>query len=260
MQIQINNVVWAVAAQTIINAVSFDVTSGEFVGLIGPNGSGKSSLLRTIYRILKPHAGYVAVEGTDVWQLSQRELAQQMAVVTQERGSEFDCSVRECVMLGRTPHKGMLERVSTQDERLVAAALERVHMQHMAERSFRTLSGGEKQRVLIARALVQQPRCLILDEPTNHLDIRYQMEILALVKQLGITTIAALHDLNLAAMYCDRLCLLQRGVVVASGLPQQVLQPERIARVYGVQAEVQIHPSTGRLHIVYTAMANAPAG
>ncbi|MCG8352687.1 MAG: ABC transporter ATP-binding protein [Chloroflexales bacterium] len=251
MQLQIDNVAWSVAARTILDAVSFDVRSHEFVGLIGPNGSGKSSLLRTIYRILKPNAGSITLGDTQVWQSSPRALAQRMAVVTQERSSEFDFTVRECVLLGRNPHKGTLERTSLHDQQIVTDALTRVNMQMFADCSFRILSGGEKQRVLIARALAQQPRCLVLDEPTNHLDIRYQMEMLALVKRMQITTIAALHDLNLAAMYCDRLCLIDHGAVIAIGAPAEVLTPEHIEHVYGVRAEVHLNAHTQRPHIMY---------
>jgi iron complex transport system ATP-binding protein len=246
--------VWSVAARNILDAVSFDVRSHEFVGLIGPNGSGKSSLLRTIYRMLKPDAGYITLGDTQVWRSTPRDLAQRMAVVTQERSSEFDFTVRECVLLGRNPHKGTLERTTAHDQQIVTDALTRVNMQLFADRSFRTLSGGEKQRVLIARALAQQPRCLVLDEPTNHLDIRYQMEMLALVKRMQITTIAALHDLNLAAMYCDRLCLLNHGAVVAIGSAVDVLTPAHIKQVYGVRAEVQLDPQTQHPHIRYVRM------
>ncbi len=251
MRLQVDSVVWSIAARTILDAVSLDVASGQFIGLIGPNGSGKSSLLRTIYRVLKPHAGSITLDAMAVWQCSPRDLAQQMAVVTQERPGEFDFTVWEWVLLGRNPHKHPLDRTNTQDQQIVADALARVNMHAFAQRLFRTLSGGEKQRVLIARALAQQPRCLVLDEPTNHLDIRYQMEVLALVKRLRVTTIAALHDLNLAAMYCDQLCLLHQGKVVAVGPPAHVLTPVYIEAVYGVHAEVHINPQTRRPHIVY---------
>lgn len=251
MQLHVDGVVWSIAARTILDAVSLDIQPGQFVGLIGPNGSGKSSLLRTIYRVLKPQAGWIALDATNVWQCSPRDLAQRMAVVTQERSSEFDFTVWEYVLLGRNPHKNTLERINARDEQLVSDALARVNLQVFARRLFRTLSGGEKQRVLIARALAQQPRCLVLDEPTNHLDIRYQMDVLALVKRLGVTTIAALHDLNLAAMYCDQLCLLDQGKIVAAGTPADVLTPAHIEQVYGVDVEVHLHPQTQRPHIVY---------
>jgi iron complex transport system ATP-binding protein len=251
MQLQVDNVSWSVDAQKIVDSVTLSTTEGEFVGLLGPNGSGKSSLLRTIYRLIKPQTGHILLDACDVWQLSAREVAQRMAVVMQERTGEFDFSVFEIVLMGRNPHKKMFDRDSEHDFQLVQQALQRVHMEPFAQRSFLTLSGGEKQRVLIARALVQQARFLVLDEPTNHLDIHYQLSILELVKQLQVTTIAALHDLNLAAYYCDRLYVLKQGCLVAAGTPAQVLQPDLIRDVYGVWSEVKLHPLTGKLIITF---------
>ncbi len=249
MNLQTENVSWSVEAKKIVDAVTLAVAEGEFVGLLGPNGSGKSSLLRIIYRILKPDAGVIELAGANVWQLSPRQVARQMAVVMQERTGDFDFSVHEIVMMGRNPHKGMFDRDTTHDFQLVDEALARVDMTDFAQRSFLTLSGGEKQRVLIARALVQQAKFLVLDEPTNHLDIHYQLEILELVKNLGVTTIAALHELNLAAFYCDRLYMLKAGRLVASGTPEEVLHPDLIRQVYGVWSEVATHPLTGKLVI-----------
>lgn len=251
MKLQTDSVSWSVEAKKIVDEVTLTVSDGEFVGLLGPNGSGKSSLLRTIYRILKPDAGDIALNGEDVWQLSARQVSRQMAVVMQERSGDFDFSVHEIVMMGRNPHKGMFDRDTDHDFQLVDDALARVDMTDFARRSFLTLSGGEKQRVLIARALVQQAKFLVLDEPTNHLDIHYQLEILDLVKQLNVTTIAALHDLNLAAFYCDQLYILKAGQVVAAGSPETVLQPDLIRQVYGVWSEVAVHPLTGKLNITF---------
>ena len=251
MNLQAENVSWSVEAKQIVDAVTLAVAEGEFVGLLGPNGSGKSSLLRTIYRMLQPDAGIIELDGANVWHIAPREVARQMAVVMQERTGDFDFSVNEIVMMGRNPHKGMFDRDTTHDFQLVADALARVDMTDFAQRSFLTLSGGEKQRVLIARALVQQARVLVLDEPTNHLDIHYQLEILELVKNLGVTTVAALHELNLAAFYCDRLYVLKAGRMVASGTPEAVLRPDLIRDVYGVWSEVSTHPLTGKLTIAF---------
>lgn len=251
MKLQTEDVSWSVEAKQIVDAVTLAVAEGEFVGLLGPNGSGKSSLLRTIYRILKPDAGIIELDGANVWQSSSREVARQMAVVMQERTGDFDFTVHEIVMMGRNPHKGMFDRDTMQDFQLVDEALARVELSDFAQRSFLTLSGGEKQRVLIARALVQQAKVLVLDEPTNHLDIHYQLEILELVKNLGVTTVAALHELNLAAFYCDRLYVLKAGQLVASGTPEEVLQPNLIRDVYGVWSEVSTHPLTGKLTITF---------
>jgi iron complex transport system ATP-binding protein len=251
MNIAVDRVSWSVAGEEIVRAVSLQCAPGSVVGLIGPNGSGKSSLLRTIYRVLQPDAGTIQLDADDVWQLSARQAAQRIGVVLQEPNDAFDFSVREMVLMGRAPHQTIWERDTENDVRIVEEALRKVALLPFAERSFLTLSGGEKQRVLVARALAQQTRLLVLDEPTNHLDIRYQLEVLDLVRGLGVTTIAALHDLNLAARYCDQLYVLQRGAVVASGSPETVLTPELIAEVYGVRAEVALHPTLDRLHIVF---------
>jgi len=225
------------------------------VGLIGPNGSGKSTLLRAIYRLLKPAAGRISLGGDDVWLLSARESARRTGVVVQEAPVDFEFSVREIVAMGRTPHKGLLARDTNDDDRIIADALAHVGMRSFAERSYATLSGGEKQRVLVARALAQQPRFLVLDEPTNHLDIHYQLELLDLVRGLGVTTLVTLHDLNLAAAYCQRLYLLQEGRIVASGIPEAVLTPERVRDVFQVEAICGRHPATGRLQLAFVPLA-----
>ncbi len=269
MTLHVEKVTWSVEEQTILRDVAVDVAAGELVGVLGPNGSGKSSLLRCIYRALKPDAGYIALEGDSVWDLDAKEAARRTATVLQETPGEFEFVVWEMVLMGRTPHKGMFARENAEDHDLVENALSQVGMLSFADRSFATLSGGEKQRVLIARALAQQARFLILDEPTNHLDVRYQLEILDLVRGLRVTTFTALHDLNLAATYCDRLYIMAEGEIVAAGTPEDVFQPALLRKVFGVEAEVQVHPRTGKLHIVFlpahaaappaTAPAEAPA-
>lgn len=175
------------------------------IGLVGPNGSGKSSLLRAVYRVLRPDAGRVRVDGADAWSLPVRRLARTLAAVVQETAADFDLTVREVVAMGRTPHKRLLEGETAEDARLIESALESVDAATLAARPFDRLSGGERQRVLIARALAQQPSLLVLDEPTNHLDIRHQLDVLGILRRLPATALAALHDLNLAAYYCDRL-------------------------------------------------------
>lgn len=251
MRLDVEAVSWGVDGAHIVRGVSLGCAPGSLVGLIGPNGSGKTSLLRCIYRVLRPDAGMVRLDADEVWRLSARQAARRIGVVLQEHGGEFEFSVREIVAMGRAPHKALFERDTAEDAHIVEEALRRAGVLSLAERSFLTLSGGEKQRVLLARALAQQPRLLVLDEPTNHLDIRYQLEALDLVRGLGVTTVAAMHDLNLAALYCDQLYVLKTGTLVASGAPEAVLTAELIQTVYGVRAEVRPHPSTGRPHIVY---------
>lgn len=251
MRVDVERVTWEVEAKKILNEVTLSADDNEFVGLIGPNGSGKSSLLRCIYRSLQPDAGLISIDGGDVTQMAIRDSARKTAVVLQETPSEFDFQVEEIVFMGRTPHKGLLDRETDEDRRIVAESLERVDMTEFADRNFWTLSGGEKQRVIVARALAQQTRFLVLDEPTNHLDIKFQIGILDLVKGLRVTTLAALHDLNLAASYCDRIYAISEGEIVASGAPEQVLRPELIRSIYGIGTIVQPHPKTGRPHLLF---------
>jgi iron complex transport system ATP-binding protein len=251
MRLETRAISWAVAGVPIVREISLDCPPGTIAGVIGPNGSGKSSLLRCIYRVLRPDAGTITLDGRDVWRLGARETARRVGVVLQERLGTFEFSVREIVLMGRSPHQRPFDRETAEDRRIVDRALAQVGLTGFADRSFPTLSGGEQQRALIARALAQQPRLLVLDEPTSHLDVFHQFQALDLVRSLHLTTIVALHDLNLAAMYCDRLYVLKDGAVVASGRPEIVLTSSLIHDVYGVRAEVTGHPSTGRPHVVF---------
>jgi iron complex transport system ATP-binding protein len=230
--------------------------TGQIVGLIGPNGSGKTTLLRTLYAALTPRAGLICVDGTPVRSLQPREVAQRLAVVVQDAASDVPITVAEMVLLGRFPHRSAFARYSTQDHCLAAQALRRVGARHLADRPFATLSGGEKQRVLIARTLAQETDHLLLDEPTNHLDIRYQHEILQLVRTLDVTTVVVLHDLNLAARYCDALVLLDSGRVACAGTPEEVLTPEILEPVYKIRVRCLI--DEGHVQLLFTPL-DSPA-
>lgn len=234
----------------VLDNVEVAATRSEVVGLIGPNGSGKSTLLRTLYGALQPQAGYVLLGDMRIEELGARDIAQRVAVVVQESDSELPFTVTDIVLLGRTPHMRSFQRHSKKDLQIAADAIHRVGVRHLADRVFAGLSGGEKQRVLIARALAQGASHLLLDEPTNHLDIRYQHAILNTVRELDLTTIVVLHDLNLAARYCDRLLLLREGRVVADGPPETVLTPEVIEPVYGITVERIDH--AGRPQLIFT--------
>ncbi|WP_429844092.1 ABC transporter ATP-binding protein [Brevibacillus sp. FIR094] len=251
MNLLVENISVELEKKGILRNVSLEVRSGEFVGLIGPNGSGKSTLLKSIYRVLKPRSGWISLDGDDVYKLTSRQNAQRMAAVRQESSIEFDFSVNEIVNMGRAPHKRLFQSDNAEDVRICEDALQRVGMHTYADRSFFSLSGGEKQRVLIARALVQQAQFLVLDEPTNHLDVRYQLQVMDLVKTLGITVLSSLHDLNIAAMYCDRLYVIYEGEIVTSGTPEEVLTPTLIRDVFGVETEVTTHPITGKKHVYF---------
>jgi iron complex transport system ATP-binding protein len=239
-----------IAGRRIVTGISIAVADGHFTGLLGPNGSGKSTILKTVYRVHRPASGRMLLDGADLLSLRPKRTAQRIAVVTQESTSEFDFSVREIVMIGRTPHKRAFDRDTDTDRIIVDQAIERVGCGHLAHRRFNTLSGGEKQLVLIARALAQGADHLILDEPTNHLDIRYQMAILELIAGLGVTVLAALHDLSLAALFCRTVYLLSGGRIVAGGPPDAVITPATIRGAYGADVLVIQHPDTGTPHLI----------
>ncbi|MCO7513983.1 ABC transporter ATP-binding protein [Pseudomonas guariconensis] len=224
----------------LLDGIDLEVGPGEFVGLIGPNGSGKTSLLRCAYRFTRPDSGRVSLEGEDIWQRPPRWVAQRIAVMLQEFPEDFGLSVRDVVAMGRTPHLGWFQGDS--EAALVDACLRELGLLACAEQGFASLSGGEKQRVLLARARVQQPRLMILDEPTNHLDPRYQLALLEHMRGTGLSLLASFHDLNLAAAFCDRLYVIEAGRIVAHGTPQQVLTEQCLAQVFGVHALVDRHP------------------
>ncbi|QIZ76493.1 ABC transporter ATP-binding protein [Ferrimonas lipolytica] len=242
--IEVEQLSWACPQKLVLADVSFSVQAGQFVGLLGPNGAGKSTLLRCLYRYLQPTTGGIRLNGQPLSQLSQQQLAQRVAVVTQHTPLGFSMSVRQFMATGLLAQQRFWHRRNERAERIqIDATLVRVGLLELAEQRYEHLSGGEQQRLLIARALLQRPQILILDEPTNHLDVYYQIEILQLVRSLGITVIASIHDLNLAAGYCDRLLLLQQGRLVAKGTPQQVLTSDNLQRIYHVDAIVDQHPT-----------------
>lgn len=251
MEIEAKEIQSVLSGNHILKGVDLTAGRQELLGVIGPNGSGKSTLLKCIYRVLKPTAGAVYLDGTPLEQLSYRKSARQVAVVAQHNYYNFDFCVRDVVLMGRAPHKRPLERDTAEDYRIVAEALETVGMADFADRTFSTLSGGEQQRVILARALAQQTPCLILDEPTNHLDITHQLQLMELVRGLNVTVLSAIHDLNIAAMYCDRLYILKDGEIVGSGTPEELLTPETIRRVYQVESEI-VRDRNGKMHILFT--------
>lgn len=234
-----------------IRDISLHVDRGEFVGLIGPNGSGKSTVLKNIYRGLTPDHGKIYLDGENLQKMSFRKSAQKLAVVGQENDVPFDFLVEEIVAMGRTPHKKLFDPDNAHDKQIVRHALEHLGMEGMAKRNYLHLSGGEKQRVIIARAVAQESDFLILDEPTNHLDVSYQMQIFDFIKRLKVTVLSAIHDLNMAALYCDRIYVLKNGRIVLQGTPEEVLTAENIYAVYGVRSSVEKHPITGKLSITF---------
>lgn len=244
---------WSVKGDQLLDGIEMAAHDGKTVGLLGPNGSGKSTLLRLLAGLRRPDTGTIRYDGTSLADLGRRALARRLAVVEQDVSAHHHVNVRQVVELGRTPFRGRFDALTEHDRQVVDAALERTDLTAKQHQSWHTLSGGEKQRTQLARALAQEPREILLDEPTNHLDIRHQLELLDLLTSLDVTCVVALHDLNLAARYCDHIVVMDQGQVAAAGAPEAVLTPELIKSVYGVDVLVDREHTTGALRITYLA-------
>mgnify|MGYP006269432727 CR=1 FL=1 len=238
----------------VLRDINLSITDGEMVGLIGPNGCGKTTLLKLASGILSPVRGEISLGGVNLRKLSRKKVAQHVAVVPQYFNIPFAFTVEEVVLLGRTPFVNAMSGETKRDREMSVMALELAGINHLQNRYFNDLSGGERQKVILAMALAQEPKMLLLDEPTTHLDISHQCEILELVKKLnreqGVTVVAAMHDLNLASLFFDRLVLLKDGIIVADGTPQEVLTENKIQEVFSASVKVSQHPVTSVPHIV----------
>ncbi len=255
MSLHLDRLRWTVEGRVVVDDVDCTPPRGALTGVLGPNGAGKSSLLRLVAGVLAADGGQAVLAGTDLLGLSRRDRARRVAFVEQDSAAPAGLTVRQAVLLGRTPHTSRWGSTSVRDEDLADQALLDTGALALADRQLSTLSGGERQRVHLARALAQEPELLLLDEPTNHLDVRAQLDTLAIVAGLtarGVTVLAALHDLNLAAGACDHLVLLAEGRVVAAGPVHEVLHPELIEAVYGVRCLVLEHPESGRPVLTFT--------
>ncbi|WP_319559021.1 ABC transporter ATP-binding protein [Marispirochaeta sp.] len=254
-ELEAREVFFSYGDHQVVRNVSLMVRPGEFTAIIGPNGSGKTTLLKNLLRILNPEKGMVLLDGRDINGLSRREYARSAGSVPQNPALDYEYSVKEIVLMGRYPHLGRFQSLSPRDHEIARKAMLRADILDLQHHRITQVSGGEAQRVVIARALTQEPRILALDEPTNHLDIRHQAAILTLLKELcrdqGIAVVAILHDLNFALSYGDTVLLLQEGSVFRSGNAREVLTPEAIRAVYGVEAAITENPFTGSPHIVY---------
>lgn len=239
--------------QDLLCGISFAVSAGEVVGLIGPNGAGKSTLLKVISGLWTPASGSIAVLDQPLSRYSTRQIAQIVAQVPQITALDFPFTVRQVVLMGRNPYLSRFELETERDRQVAEQAMQRTQTTQFAERLVGTLSGGERQRVLIARALTQEPRLLLLDEPTANLDIQHQISIFNLIRTLayedGLGVITAVHDLELAARFCDRLVLLNAGAVWSAGSPDTVLSAKNLRAVYGVNAQSYLDPLTGHLRL-----------
>ncbi|WP_052344753.1 ABC transporter ATP-binding protein [Thermocrispum municipale] len=239
MRLDADHLTWETAGRRILHAVTLDVRPGETLGIIGPNGSGKSTLLRCLAGLRTPSAGTVRYDGRDIARFTAKRLAHYVAFVEQDAQVASELRVADVVMLGRTPYRSPWRGSDERDQAIVAEELERMGLSHLRDRPWRGLSGGERQRAHIARGLAQRTGCLLLDEPVNHLDIRHQLELLGMLASSPTTVLISLHDLTLAARFCDRLALLDHGRLVALGPPGEVLAGDLVRAVFGVDARLE---------------------
>ncbi|MBS9774045.1 MAG: ABC transporter ATP-binding protein [Tenacibaculum sp.] len=252
MKLEIKNIGVELDNKKIIHDVSFNVRKNSFLGVLGPNGTGKSTLLKSIYGVHKPFKGEINIDGEPLLTMPRKERAKKIAVLAQETGNNFDFSVEQIVKMGRYPHKKTLENYSKEDTEIVEKTLVKMNLQDFKNRSFNKLSGGEKQRVLIARVLAQESDFIILDEPTNHLDIGHQLEIMNIIKELNITVLAAIHDMNIASLYCDDLVILNKGKVFKKGIVEEVITKENLLETFNIN--VDIYEKNGRRNVLYKAI------
>lgn len=243
--IELEDVTVSYGDTPVIDGASLTVDDGEFVALVGPNGAGKTTLLRTVNGLVEPAAGHVRITGEDVLSLSAREVGRLVATVPQDTSIAFDFTVQELVEMGRTPHRARFGGPTAADQRAIESAMKRTETAQFADRPVGAISGGERSRALLARALAQETPALLLDEPTASLDINHQLRTLSLVTEVEKTTLAAIHDLELAARFADRMALLSDGTIVATGPPVDVLTAERLQQAFDIDVAVGTDPTTG---------------
>jgi iron complex transport system ATP-binding protein len=252
--LNVNGVECRYGSAKILSGINLEVKPGDFVGILGPNGSGKTTLLKSISRVLKPHVGTILFDKKDLYSQKPLEVAKKMAVVPQDSSVGFNFSVMDIVLMGRNPHLGHFQMETSKDVEIARKAMELTNTWSLADRHINELSGGERQRVIIARALAQEPKILLLDEPMSHLDIINQLEIMDLVKGLcvkkGLAVIAVVHDLNMAARYCNSVLMLKAGALFAFGEVEKVLTSENIRSVFGVDAIVRNNAATNSLYVI----------
>ncbi|MCD8013453.1 MAG: ABC transporter ATP-binding protein [Lachnospiraceae bacterium] len=248
--VQIEKLSYHIGEKQILDNVNLSVKENSIVGLIGPNGSGKTTMLKHIYRALPPEKKTVYIHGREIETMSYRESAREITVLRQENSSDFSYTILEMVLMGRSPHRKFFEGDTEEDKLLAYQALEKVGMEEASNRKFSNLSGGEKQRVLIARSLAQEADILLLDEPTNHLDVHYQWLLMEIIKGLGKTVLSVFHELNLACAFCDYLYVLDDNRIVAQGAPGEVCTKELMAEVFRIDTDI-IQGENGTPRIIY---------
>ncbi|SFG29845.1 iron complex transport system ATP-binding protein [Lachnospiraceae bacterium C7] len=251
MGLEIKKLDYNINNKPILEKIDFKVGKGQFVGVIGPNGCGKSTLLKNIYRVYKPTAGCVFLDDNNVKNIKSKKFAKEIAVMSQENTIEFDMPVIDMILLGRYAHKNFLQGSTKEDKEIVEKVIKKVGLCGFENRSFLSLSGGEKQRVLLARALAQETEFIILDEPTNHLDIKYQYQIMNILKKENITVLTTVHDLNIATLYCDRIIAMKNGKVVADGAVDDVITEKLIYQLFEIDSIVERNERTGKLQVQF---------
>lgn len=258
--LSIENISAGYGRRLVLENVTVKAAEGEFIGLIGPNGCGKTTLLRVISGVLAFETGCVLIDGRESKTISRRSLAKTMASLSQDISLDLSFTVRQITLMGRSPHLSRFGRETSKDLRIAEEAMALADVRHLADRLITEISGGERQRALIAMCLAQQPKILLLDEPTSHLDIAHQLSALDLIRKLNrktaMTVMAVFHDLNLAAEYCDKLLVLDRGRIEAFGTPENVLTTDMILKVYGAKVRIEQNPVSDKPHIVLTADMN----
>ncbi|MEG0068924.1 ABC transporter ATP-binding protein [Cetobacterium sp.] len=247
--IKIKNLNFNIDGRQILKDIELEVKKHKFIGIIGENGCGKSTLLKNVYRNHKPKNGVILLDNIDLNNYSVKELAEKLSVLSQNQKITFDFTVKEIVEMGRYTKTSIFSKETSEDK--IDEALEKVGMKKFKNQNFLTLSGGEMQRVLIARSIAQESEVLLLDEPTNHLDIRYQYQIMDLVKSLNKTVVAVIHDINIASKYCDYIFAIKNGEIVYKGTPSEVISIENIKKIFEIDVEVINHPKTNKPVVIF---------
>jgi iron complex transport system ATP-binding protein len=248
----------------VLDNINLTIDSGEFVGIVGPNGCGKSTLINLLCRVLEYRTGQIQINNRDIKTIAQHDLAKHIAVVPQESSFEFDFTVNEIVLMGRLPHLSRFQMEGDNDHRIAKTAMTKTKCWKYRDKLIRNLSGGEKQRVIVARALTQEPSILLLDEPTSHLDMNFQYEILDLIARLNrtkkVTILGVFHDINLASKYSDRLMIMKQGKIIADGPPRQVINTNTLAQIYDFQIILKKHPKEGYKYILPDMVTDVSGG
>ena len=251
IKLETKGITYSIDGKIIIDGIDISVKEGELVGIVGPNGCGKSTLLKNIYKVFTPDSGAAFIDGEDLSKLSNRKTAKKMSVMQQENIVDFDMTVYDMVMLGRFAHQKLFSGSTEEDRTIVNEYIKEVGLSGYENRHFLSLSGGEKQRTLLARALSQKASLILLDEPTNHLDIKYQIQIMELVKETRKTILAVIHDINIASSYCNYIYALKDGKICFEGSPEEIFTKEKIKNIFDVEADVLIHPKNKKPLIVF---------